>query len=67
MTLSDKPVDEVVVRPDKHAGWRIEVPDSTRPDGVFVTVIAHKEDALGVAADLYPTAKIQVRDDPAGA
>jgi hypothetical protein len=67
MTISDKPVDEVVFRPDNDAGWRLEVPDAARPDGVFVTVVAHKQDALQLAADMYPTAHVRVIDDPPGA
>jgi hypothetical protein len=62
MTVSDKRVNEVVVRPDEHAGWRVEVPDERRPEGVFVTIVAHREDALKIAADMYPTAKIRVLD-----
>ncbi|WP_250523519.1 MULTISPECIES: hypothetical protein [unclassified Caballeronia] len=64
MTVSDKRVDEVVVRPDEHAGWRVEVPDKDRPQGVFVTIVADSEGALKIAADMYPTAKIQVVDSP---
>ncbi|SAL50247.1 hypothetical protein AWB70_04037 [Caballeronia cordobensis] len=64
MTVSDKRVDKVVVRPDEHAGWRVEVPDKDRPQGVFVTIVADREGALKIAADMYPAAKIQVVDSP---
>lgn len=53
----------LTVQPDEHAGWRVEVPDKG-PQGVFVTIVADRKGALKIAADMYPTAKIQVVDSP---
>lgn len=64
MTISDRQLDEVVVRRDEHAGWRLEVPDENRPGGVFATIVADKESALKLAADMYPTANVRVVDSP---
>lgn len=64
MTIGNEPVDEVVVRPNEHAGWRIEVPDADRPGGVFVMIVARKQEALDLAAQLYPRALVRVVDDP---
>ncbi|WP_062641248.1 hypothetical protein [Caballeronia arationis] len=64
MTVSDGPVDEVGVRPNEHAGWRIEILDADRRGGVFVTIVAQKQEALDLAAQLSPQAQIRVVDDP---
>ncbi|MDR5754897.1 MULTISPECIES: hypothetical protein [unclassified Caballeronia] len=63
MTVSDGPVDEVGVRRNEHAGWRIKVLDAHRRGGVFVTIVAQKQEALDLAAQLYPVAQIRVIDD----
>lgn len=64
MTISDGPVDEVGVRRNEHAGWRIKVVlDADRRGGVFVTIVAQKQEALDLAAQLYPVAQIRVIDD----
>ncbi|WP_160321552.1 hypothetical protein [Caballeronia cordobensis] len=52
MTISDRVVHELSVRPNENAGWRIEVPDANRPGGVFVTIVARKQDALDLAAQI---------------
>lgn len=64
MSISNQPVDEVVIRRDENTGWRTEVPDADRPAGVFVTIVAHKQEALELAAQLYPRAGLRVVDDP---
>ncbi|MDR5832486.1 hypothetical protein P9250_32060 [Caballeronia sp. LP006] len=64
MTIGNGPVNEVIVRPDEHAGWRIAVHDADRPGGVFVTIVAQKQKALDLAAHLYPQAQIRAVDDP---
>ncbi|WP_250435486.1 hypothetical protein [Caballeronia sp. ATUFL_F2_KS9A] len=65
MTPNNESVHEVVVCPDEHAGWRIEVPDPDRPRGVFVTIVAERQEALDLAARLYRNARIKVADDSA--
>lgn len=65
MTRDNESADEVVVCPDQHAGWRIEVPDPDRPQGVFVTIVAERQEALDLAGRLYPNARIKVVDDSA--
>jgi hypothetical protein len=60
MTISDGPVDEVGVRRNEHE-WRIKVLDADRRGGVFVTIVAQKQEALDLAAQLPGSADSRYR------
>ncbi|SAL59350.1 hypothetical protein AWB73_06587 [Caballeronia turbans] len=64
MTISDDPANEVVIRPNEGAGWRVEFPDPSRSGGKFVTIVVHEQEALNLAAQLCPKAQIKIFHEP---
>jgi hypothetical protein len=51
---------EVVLRPEKGGGWRIESPHAERDGDVFITYASDMSEAIWLAQQMYPGVPIHI-------